>query len=136
MVTPESIAVLFSRILLGMLFIFQGYDKIFNMGINGVIQTIEPSYRRIRISNSIIVFIAYLTSYIEFIGGMLLFLGIFKYLSLYALGIDLFIVSFGMSLLNPVWKMDIVMPRFILLIILMLMPPEYDLFNLQKILFN
>ena len=136
MVTPESIAVLFSRILLGMLFIFQGYDKIFNMGINGVIQTIEPSYRRIRISNSIIVFIAYLTSYIEFIGGMLLFLGIFKYLSLYALGIDLFIVSFGMSLLNPVWKMDIVIPRFILLIFLLLVPFEYERFNFQKILFN
>ena len=136
MVTPESIAVLFSRILLGMLFIFQGYDKIFNMGINGVIQNIEPFYRRIRISNSITVLIAYLTSYIEFIGGMLLFLGIFKYLSLYALGIDLFIVSFGMSLLNPVWKMDIVIPRFILLIFLLLVPFEYERFNFQKILFN
>jgi putative oxidoreductase len=130
-IQPESIAVLYMRLLLGMLFIFQGYDKIFRIKIKGVIQTIEPYYRQIKIPRFLIVAIAYLTSYIEFIGGILLFLGLFKYISLYVLGLDLLIVSLGMSLMDPVWKMDIVMPRFILLIILLLIPSTYDIYSIQ-----
>jgi hypothetical protein len=112
----------------------QGYDKIFNVKMNSVIQTISPSYIKLKIPNFLIIFVAYFTSYVEFFGGLFLFAGLFKYVSLYFLGIDLLIVSFGMSVLDPVWKMDIVLPRFILLIFLLVVPSSWDIYCLQNLL--
>ena len=79
-------------------------------------------------------FSAYFTSYVEFICGFLLVVGFMKYFSLYLLGIDLIIVSFGMSVINPVWNMELVFPRFLLLLFLLIYPGEYDLISIDNLL--
>ena len=132
--TPETIAPLFTRVLLGILFFMQGYDKIFNVKIVNVIETIRPAYHKMKLPNFIIVFTAYFTSYIEFIFGLFLMVGLLKYFSLYLLGVDLIIVTFGMSVINSVWNMELVFPRFLLLLFLLIYPAEYDVITLQNLL--
>lgn len=130
---PESVAIFFSRVLLGVLFTLQGYDKVFSMGIKTVSQTIRPAYPRA--PYSFILFVAIFTSFVEFVGGIFLIAGLFKYYTLYILGIDLIIVSIGMSLVDPVWKMDIVFPRFLLLLFILIVPADYDILTLDKLFF-
>lgn len=131
---PESIAPLFTRVLLGILFFMQGYDKIFTVKISNVIETIRPVYHKIRLPDFVIELTAYFTSYVEFTCGLLLLTGILKYFSLYLLGIDLIIVSFGMSIVNSVWNMELVFPRFLLLLFLFIYPEKYDVVTLQHLL--
>jgi len=130
---PESAAIFLSRVLLGILFMFQGYDKVFSLGIKTVAQTIRPAYPKA--PYSFIMFIAVFTSFVEFIGGLFLIAGLFKYYTLYILGIDLIIVSIGLSLVDPVWKMDIVFPRFLLLLFVLIVPADYDVLSLDKLFF-
>lgn len=130
---PQSVATFFTRLVLGILFFMQGYDKIFTVKISEVIGTIRPSYRKLKLPDPVISFIAYFTSYVEMFCGMFLVLGLLKYFSLCLLGIDLIIVSFGMSLLNAVWNMELVFPRFILLLFLLAYPADYDVIMLQNL---
>jgi uncharacterized membrane protein YphA (DoxX/SURF4 family) len=134
LLTPETIAPLLTRILLGILFFIQGYDKIFNIKIVNVIETIRPAYHKMKLPGFIIVLSSWFTSYIEFTCGLLLIVGLLKYFSLYLLGIDLIIVSFGMSVINSVWNMELVFPRFLLLLFLLIYPAEYDVITLQHFL--
>jgi uncharacterized membrane protein YphA (DoxX/SURF4 family) len=131
---PESIAPFLTRVLLGILFFIQGYDKIFNVKISSVIETIRPAYRKMKLPVFMIALSAYFTSYVEFTCGLLLIVGLLKYFSLYLLGIDLIIVSFGMSIINSVWNMELVFPRFLLLLFLLIYPAEYDVITLQHLL--
>lgn len=131
---PESAAPFLTRVLLGILFFIQGYDKIFNIKISNVIETIRPSYHKLKLPDFMIVLSAYFTSYIEFICGLFLMVGLMKYFSLYLLGVDLIIVSFGMSVINSVWNMELVFPRFLLLLFLLIYPAEYDVVTLQHLL--
>src|SRR4051812_21992818 len=94
-INPESVAILFARVLLGLLFMIQGYDKVFSMGIKTVVQAIQPSYEKIRLPLFLIRFAAVFTSFSELIGGLLLIAGLFKFPVLILLGIDLLIVSIG-----------------------------------------
>jgi uncharacterized membrane protein YphA (DoxX/SURF4 family) len=134
LITPEAAAIFFARVLLGILFFMQGYDKVFSLGIRKVVQTIQPSYQRVHIPYPLIFLTAVFTSFVELFGGLFLILGLFKYATLYMLGIDLLIVSLGMSLIDPVWKMDIVLPRFLLLLFVLIVPGDYDVFILDRLL--
>jgi putative oxidoreductase len=131
---PESVAPLLTRVLLGILFFMQGYDKIFKIGIANVIETIRPAYRKMKLPDFMIAFSAYFTSFVEFACGLFLIVGLLKYVSLYLLGLDLIIVSFGMSAINSVWNMELVFPRFLLLLFLLIYPAEYDVIMLQNLL--
>src|SRR6185436_4763665 len=134
LLTSDTIAPFFTRVLLGILFFMQGYDKIFNVKISNVIETIRPPYHKLKLPGLMVKFSAYFTSYVEFICGFLLVVGFMKYFSLYLLGIDLIIVSFGMSVINLVWNMELVFPRFLLLLFLLIYPGEYDLISIDNLL--
>jgi putative oxidoreductase len=115
----ELMAVLAVRILAGVVFFFQGYDKLFKIGIRGVAETIGPSYRRVGVPGFFILFMAGFTSIVECIGGLLLFFGLFQEYALYFLLADLILVGFGMSLLDPVWDMKLVFPRLVMIVFLL-----------------
>ncbi len=135
MVSPESIAGLLVRVFTGILFFFQGYDKVFRMGVKQVYSTISPSYINAGVPAVIVKFTSYLTSYIELTGGLLLILGLAKYYAIYALGFDLVIVAIGMSFLNPVWDLQHVFPRFLLLLFLLIYPGSLDIIGLDHFIF-
>jgi putative oxidoreductase len=130
----EAIATLIARIFLGVLFIIQGYDKVFRIKLENVTNAFKYEIKTPGLPDFVYTCIAFLSSYIELIAGLLLLIGFVKYWALTALGIDLIIVAIGMGLIKPVWNMDIVFPRLVLLLFLLLIPTSRDLFSLDHLL--
>jgi len=119
------------RILLGVIFFAQGYDKVFRMKVPGVIKTFQYPLQLQKLPRFLIVICAYYTSYIELIGGFLLLLGWFKFVTLYLLGVDLIIVVVAFSLMHPMWNMKHVFPRIGMLVTLLLMPPAWAVISVD-----
>jgi uncharacterized membrane protein YphA (DoxX/SURF4 family) len=121
-----DIALLFIRIVLGVLFFFQAYDKIFGLGLKQSEQGVAEALHETKLSPGFIKMMVGLSAFVELIGGLLLVLGLFIYPSLVFLGLDLLIVVVAMSLKEPLWDMRFVWPRFILLIALLVFPLSAD----------
>lgn len=124
-------APLFLRLFLGILFFFQGYDKVFRVGIKGVTDAFETPMRQHAVGRPLLTMGAVITSYVELIGGALLILGLFRYVAMYALGFDLLLATLGFSIMQPMWDLQHVYRRFLLLIILLLLPTAWDTFCLD-----
>lgn len=131
--THEAALSLALRVILGIMFLIQGYDKIFNIGMDGVVRTVNEQYINKGFPIWMVTIISYLTTYIEFLAGLMLVLGLFKTIAFYSLLLDLGIVSFGMSILNPLWDMRYVWPRLVLLIVLMMLPDGWDVCSIDHI---
>ena len=134
--STRAAGVFFTRALLGIIFVMQGYGKIFKYTVPKVYQLFFQAFEITFLPKWLISGTAYYTSYIELIGGLLLIAGLFRKYALYLLGIDLLIVAFGHGLLEPIWDLSHVMPRAILLISLLLIPQEWDKWSLDVILKN
>ncbi len=132
-IQPEHIAPFIVRLMLGLIFLFQGYDKVFKIGTSQVVDTIAPAYRKLRLPHGLVVITAWFTSWAELAGGVLLIIGLFKYCTLYILGLDLLLVSLGMALLNPVWNMQHVFYRFVMLVFLLVYPADLDTITLDAV---
>ncbi|MGZ4064607.1 MAG: DoxX family membrane protein, partial [Bacteroidia bacterium] len=63
------IAEMLIRSFAGILFMFQGYDKLFRIKIPGVIEVFRADVQRNHIPKPLLSSMAYYTSYVEFIGG-------------------------------------------------------------------
>ena len=126
LLTNETILDLTLRMILGILFFFQGYDKIFRIKMTGVIDTFKFELGNIKFPNFLLVISAYYTSYVELIGGLFLVAGLFTNYTLYLIGIDLILVTGAFSLIKPVWDMNLIFPRLILWSILMIIPESFN----------
>ena len=73
--THEIVLSFVLRVILAVLFFFQGYDKVFNVKIKGVVSFFKEESRNKPMPSFLMVPSAYLTSYIELIAGGLLILG-------------------------------------------------------------
>lgn len=122
------------RLFCGVIFLFQGYDKLFKVKIGGVIETFRYEAQQKNIPEFAVWFMAVYTSFAEFIGGLLLMLGLFKNYSLCLLGVDMVLVAAAFSYMKPVWDMKYVFPRLILIILLMAMPGRWSVFSLDFLL--
>jgi uncharacterized membrane protein YphA (DoxX/SURF4 family) len=116
----------FIRVLLGIIFVMQGYGKIFTMGLSVVYDRFFRVFENNILPKWLIITTAYYTSYVELIGGFLLITGLFRKCAMYVLALDLLIVSFGHGLMEPIWDLSHVIPRSILLAILFFLPPSWD----------
>ena len=122
------------RVFTGVLFMFQGYDKIFKVKITGVVDTFLEEAEHHHIHRPWVTIVAYYTSIIEFFGGLLLIVGLFTNYSLILLGIDLVLVAFAFSVMNPVWDLRHVFPRLLLVATLLLLPNEWNKISLDFLL--
>lgn len=129
----QTIALLIARVFLGVLFFLQGYDKVMRIKMPELIQTFRSQLDKTGMPDSILVLSTYYTSYIELIGGLLLILGLFSDYVLYALGLDLIMVGVAMGLVQPMWNMEFVFPRLVLLLTLLLVP-GVDMISLDYLL--
>ncbi|PBQ33719.1 hypothetical protein CNR22_18675 [Sphingobacteriaceae bacterium] len=132
--TNQHIAELLIRLFIGILFLFQGYDKLFRIKISGVIQAFSAEAQSKRIPSSLLGAMAYYTSFAEFFGGLFLLCGFLTNYTLYALGLDLLLVTVGFSYLEPMWNMKHVFPRLVLVTVLLLLPESYRSFSLDHLL--
>ncbi len=128
-----SIAEGFVRCFLGILFVFQGYDKLFVVKIKNVINAFHNEADRKHIPRFLLIFTSYFTSITEFIGGLLLITGLFHQFIPVVLAINLLIVAFAFSFLRPMWDMQHVFPRVILLTLTLLLS-NYFYFGLDTLL--
>lgn len=131
----EELALLMIRVILGMLFLFQGYDKLFEVGIAATTNAIFDAMKN-RIPKSFVRFSVIASSAIELSGGLLLLLGLCTYPVVTLLGIHIILVSTAMSFREALWDMRFVLPRLILILLVLLLPDSWNLFSLDHLLYS
>ena len=129
-----QIAEFIIRVFAGILFFSQGYDKVINIKMRTVVDTFLVDAEHMHIHRPLVTLFTFCTSYIEFIGGFLLMIGLFTNYALVALGFDLVMVCFAFSLVRPMWDMQHVFPRLILVCLLLFLPMECNKFGLDNFL--
>ena len=131
----KAIAVLTIRLILGFIFLMQGYGKVFKWGVENVynMDYFYPTYKDL-LPDFIIHATAYYTSYIELIAGLLVVLGLKRDYALYLLASVLVIVTFGHGLAEPIWNLSHIMYRTLLLVTLLILPREWDRFSIDGII--
>jgi len=130
----QTFGLFFIRVLAGIIFLMQGYGKVFTIGVSKVYDMFFKVFETTWLPKWLIVSTAYFTSYAELLGGFLLTIGLFRKYVLPVLAINLLIVSYGHGLMEPIWDLSHVMPRAILLSALMLLPPQWDTWNADSII--
>jgi putative oxidoreductase len=118
----------------GILFLFQGCDKLFRIKIGGVVRTFAGEAELHHISKPLVSLLAVYTSVIEFFCGILLIVGLFTQYNLYLLGFDLLFVCIAFSVLDPVWDMRHVFPRLVLIAALLIFPSAWNTISLDSLL--
>ena len=134
LVYKAQIAECIIRIFTGVLFFFQGYDKVFKVKISGVVNTFLEDAEHMHIHKPLVTLISFYTSFIELAAGFLLIVGLFTNYALLGLGIDLVLVGFAFSLIRPMWDLQYVFPRLLLVFILLILPNEYNTISLDYLL--
>jgi putative oxidoreductase len=129
-----DIAVLLARVILGLLFFMQGYDKIFGIGLKKTEAGMEEAMQPTHLPVGLVRFVTIISSWIELGCGLLLVVGWLIYPALMMLGLNLLMVCFGMSLRQPLWDMRYVWPRLALLLLLLLLPESWDRISVDHIL--
>ena len=109
--TERAAGLLFIRALLGIIFLMQGFGKVFSIGVGNLYGMFFKDFEKTFLPGWIVWFTAYYTSYIEMVCGFLLIIGLFRKYAMYLLAIDLLIVSYGHGLLEPIWDLQHVIPR-------------------------
>lgn len=132
MASRRAIGIFFMRTLLGLIFLMQGYGKVFSWGLEGVYQNVFASYEETWIPSFLLQFTAFFTSYMELIGGLLLVLGLFRHWAYIGLGAVLLLVSYGHGLSSPIWDLQHVFVRAVFLIGLLLVPSDWDQLHLDR----
>jgi uncharacterized membrane protein YphA (DoxX/SURF4 family) len=133
MIENPVVAVLLARLILGSLFFFQGFDKVFRIGISNVSEEFSMQLNKVKMPKIFFSLMAYLTSYIELIAGAMLFLGLFVDVVLIILSLNLFLVALAFSIINPIWDMKVYLPRLLLLLFLLCVPESWFAFGLDQI---
>jgi uncharacterized membrane protein YphA (DoxX/SURF4 family) len=130
----RAAGIFFIRVLLGIIFLMQGYGKVFTMGLSVVYDRFFRVFENSILPKWLIITTTYYTSYVELIGGFLLIIGLFRRCAMYVLAVDLLIVSFGHGLMEPIWDLSHVIPRTILLAGLFFLPYSWDKWNADALL--
>lgn len=134
--THEIVLTFTFRVILGILFFFQGYDKVFKIKIDQVVKTFEMEMSNFNIPHFLLVISAVYSSFAELIGGFCLITGFFTKYALYCLGLDLILVVIAFSLLKPLWDMTLVFPRLILWGVVMIIPDTFNKLSVDYLIFK
>lgn len=127
-------AALFVRLILGILFLLQGYDKIFRIGLKQTEDAIAGALTKTGIPSSLVRLTTTISSYTELLCGILLIAGWMIYPALLLLSANLILVVFAMSLRESLWDMRFVWPRIILIVVLLLLPETAHRISVDHIL--
>ena len=128
-----TIGLFFIRLLLGVIFLMQGFGKVFTFGVDNVYQKFFVSYTEF-LPEFLVQTTAYFTSYAELIGGFFLIIGLFRNYVYYVFIAVLLVVSFGHGIAQPIWDLQHVFFRATLLAFLLFMPQEKDKWAIDQII--
>lgn len=122
----RAVGMLTMRLLVAIIFMLWGWEKVVNWGIDGVYDGAFQAYENTWIPPWILHATNYYTSYMEFICGPLLLVGLFRHFCLYVLASILVIITFGHLTLSLDWDMQHMVVRSIFVLGLLLLPQEWD----------
>lgn len=134
-VSGRSWAVLFARLVLGLIFLMAGFWKVFQLGplqharkyFLPFADTFLPVWSLWAVGVTI--------PFVELIAGALVILGLRTREALIALGFVLAIVTFGHLLKEPLYEFHThVIPRLALLLFVLMLPREDDRFSVDCLL--
>jgi uncharacterized membrane protein YphA (DoxX/SURF4 family) len=133
--TARSWAILFARLVLGLIFFMAGVWKVFGLGPVGHVQRFFLPYQNSFLPVWSLWVVGITIPFIELIAGGLVIIGLMTRYALIGLGVVLVIVTFGHLLDQPLYALhEHVIPRLALLLFVMLIPQENDRFSLDHLL--
>ncbi len=130
----RTIGMLTIRLILGFLFFWQGYGKVFKFGVDNVYNNFFKKTYQELLPDFLVLGTAYFTTFAELIAGFLLIIGLGRDWALYTLAAVLVVVTFGHGMAEPIWDASHVLVRAVFLIPLLLLPKEWDAFSLDYLI--
>ena len=132
---PRAWALLFARLVLGLIFFMAGVSKVFQLGPLGHARKYFLPFSDTFLPVWSLWLVGVTIPLIELVAGALLILGLRVRDALIALGFVLVIVTFGHLLREPLFNFSgHVIPRLVLLVFLLWCPRENDRFSLDYVL--
>ena len=126
-------ALLFARLVLGLIFLMAGIYKVFRLTPVGHVQKWFLPYQDTFLPVWSLWAVGLAIPFVELLGGALLVLGWRIRDALLALGTVLVVVTFGHLLKEPLYPFhEHVIPRLALVLFLLVMPAEADFFSLDR----
>jgi len=119
------------RVVLGILFFAQGYDKIFKIGINAVVDAASTADMHRVLGKGLLKASVLLSSWVELLAGALLIAGFQKDVALIALSADMIVAGIIFTLIKPMWDMQFYFPRLAMLVFMSIIPPGWDIWSID-----
>ncbi len=131
----RSWALLFARLILGLIFFMAGTWKVFQLGALEHARKFFLPYADTFLPVWSLWFVGVTIPFIELIAGALIILGLRTREALVSIGFILVTVTFGHLLKEPLYEFHThVIPRFALLLFILLLPREDDRFSIDHLL--
>jgi uncharacterized membrane protein YphA (DoxX/SURF4 family) len=129
-------AILFARLVLGLIFGMAGWGKVFRMGpMEHAHKYFVDPYAASWIPSWLLWGLGLAIPFVELASGWLVVVGVFVRPALVALGIVLAVVTYGHLLSNFLYEFNThVIPRLGLLLFILVMPREHDVLSLEHLL--
>ena len=133
--TARTWAVLFARLILGLIFFMAGVWKVFELGPAGHVRRYFLPFQHTFLPTWSLWVVGFTIPFIELIAGGLVMLGFQTRYALIGLGFVLVTVTFGHLLEHPLYAFhEHVIPRAALLLFVLMVPHEADRFSVDHIL--
>ena len=134
--TNRSLAILFARAVLGLIFFMAGMYKVFQMGpLEHARKLFVEPYSKTFLPISALWAVGTIIPIIELVAGALIIIGFQTRNALVLLGFVLVIVTFGHLLKEPLYEFHThVIPRLTLLLFVLILPREDDHFSVDYFL--
>ena len=131
----KSWAILFARLVLGLIFFMAGFWKVFELTPAGHVRKYFLPFQDTFLPTWSLWLVGFMIPFVELIAGGLVIIGLRTRIALIALGCVLVVVTFGHLLHETLYAFhEHVMPRLALLLFLLVMPEELDRFSLDALL--
>jgi len=129
----HSVFYVLARVILGILLFMQAYDKVFKIGLKGVVSAYELPANHPLNSNFLVWGGTIYTSFCELIGGFLLIFGLLTNYVLYLLALDMVIATLGFCLQSPLFDLKYIWNRVVLIGFLLIAPINWNVFSLDHL---
>lgn len=135
--TSRGWALLFARLILGLIFFMAGVYKVFQLTPAGHVRKWFLPYQDSFLPTWSLWAVGLAIPFIELLAGAMLLAGLRVQAALLALGAVLVVVTFGHLLGEPLYPFhEHVIPRLGLLLFLLVMPRREDRFTLDEVLLS
>lgn len=124
-------AALIVRVILAILLIAQGYDKLFRIGVERAGNVSAEALHSLHLAKGFIKVVVLMTALIEFFGGLLLLVGFMTIPTCYVIAAGLLPVTIAMSIKEPLWNMQHVCTRLVMIVFLLCLPDHVHVVSLD-----